>query len=194
MSERTQKLQKMWDSSLGPRGRAAESSGGQSQGSSDPQCVTLQITHRYHETWYPASEASYKQEKWTWLSLTHRHVQEAQWSSYKGCESRVPPLQGWMGRQTSRYRVSPVMCRETSLSVAWTDRLRSTRAEPPLTASHRRDFLLSVHLSYVVTGRRPWGAIIQVHQRLNIFPCCSQVYKHVLPKRKAMMQSHQLVT
>lgn len=63
-----------------------------------------------------------------------------------------------------------------------------------LTASHRRYFLLSVHLIYVVTGWRPWEAIIQVHQRLNIFPCCSQVYKHVLPKRKAMMQSHQLVT
>ena len=63
-----------------------------------------------------------------------------------------------------------------------------------LTASHRRDFLLSVHWSHVVTGWRPWGATIQVHQRLNIFPCCSQVYKHVLPKRKAMMQSHQLVT
>ena len=63
-----------------------------------------------------------------------------------------------------------------------------------LTASHRRDFLLSVHLSYVVTGRRPWGAIIQVHRRLNIFPCCSEVHKHVLPKLKAMMQSHQLVT
>ena len=49
----------MWDSSLGPRGRAAESSGGQGQGSSDPkkdgpprwpQYMTLQRTHRYHET------------------------------------------------------------------------------------------------------------------------------------------------
>ena len=58
MSERTQELQ-MWDSSLGPRGRAAESSGGQGQGSPDPkkdgpprwpQYVTLQRTHRYHET------------------------------------------------------------------------------------------------------------------------------------------------